>query len=819
MSVSIVHQGAGGGGDLFANLKFFLVQRMPSRSHYIDLIKSNGGEIAKLEKMADIVIADHARKDAPPGSVSWKFIDESVKAGELKDIEDHCCGAGASASSSRQSRGNQPNKTTRNLFTAQDDHVLTQWVTKAARRGLATKGNDIYTQLEALYPQHTAQSWRDRWVKQLLPRRPQDYPFEEPDDISIPNPHPPNGRGAASILLSRQKVSSSATEPKANQSYSTNSSKKPVSPMKPKDSERGMVFTEEDAAYLRSEFEHILNVSGDKEIDAWATWADTYPGHSAQEWRNYFHEDFKPRELARRKAKAAKKPAPSRQKDRDRSPSRSDLSKKCKDPESMANSKLPQTNKDPDQKQSVARPVTPTQKVEKRTDTSPHTPNDKQYKAEAVDIIKALQLLLHDEDRFETSLRDFIREMESDEDDTDLELFPTICERRVSLFELWRSVMSYGGFEEVNEKALWPTVADRLHYPLAWHARAADALRKCYEEFLFSFEEAVKTQANEPGTVELSTSQEDALLQDQLLGTIQRKAAKSFIDDEATYEDDLDQPTSPIRMSGKRSAGNKKRELYSDDNEPSRKRAKNGKGKAPAVLEIASTPESIINGTHRTPRKYQESPLKNTRVDDQSPDNNSDVEGEELPEFIRPSLLSGRTSAAGPSSSRTEAIKALLEPETQDFHFPDLDTSVMHSSPPARMPKQPSPILDSAPHEESSTQSLPETDENNNSDNNSEEVNAFIDSRVALGYPEDIVTKALTATTMETGDATVVMEMLRNGAPIPDDMAGVWTKEDDEALGDEEGEGFRRVREKHGEWRIEPRRRFLEELREVAEQD
>jgi hypothetical protein len=98
--------------------------------------------------MADIIIADHARKDIPAGSVSWKFIEESVKAGELKDIEDYRCGA--SANTSRQRRSNQPNKSSRNPFTQQEDHILTQWVTKAARRGLATKGNDIYLQLEEL---------------------------------------------------------------------------------------------------------------------------------------------------------------------------------------------------------------------------------------------------------------------------------------------------------------------------------------------------------------------------------------------------------------------------------------------------------------------------------------------------------------------------------------------------------------------------------------------------------------------------------------------------------------------------------------------
>ncbi|PQE33810.1 Rap1 Myb domain-containing protein [Rutstroemia sp. NJR-2017a WRK4] len=808
MSVSIVYEGVGGGGDLFANLKFFLVQRIPSRGHYIDLIKSNGGEIAKLEKMADIVIADHARKDVPAGSISWKFIDESVKAGELKDFEDYRCGA--SANSSRQRRSNQPNKSSRNPFTQQDDHVLTQWVTKAARRGLATKGNEIYVQLEELYPQHTAQSWRDRWVKQLLPRRPGDYPLEEPDDASIPNPQPTKqNRAVGGVSLPRQRVSSSAIEPKTGRSYSATSSKRPVSPIRPKESERGMAFTEEDDACLRKEFQDILDLREDKEIDAWAAWARTHSRHTAQEWRNYFHEDFKLRELEKLQAKIVEKPAPPPRKIRSSSPPRLDTSNKSKGPEPPTlEPELPKINKDSNRKQSDVRPVTP-QKVETRTSTDPRTPVDKQRNVEAINgVQEALQRLLDDEDYFETALTDFFVNMQID---INLEFSPTICKRKVALFELWKSVMSHGGFSGVEERALWPTIADRLHYPLAWHARAADALRDCYEELIFPFEDAVITQADNPDTIELSPSQEDALLQDQLFDTSGRKAAESLIDDEATYEDDLDQPSSATRLPRKRSPADKKRELVSDDDEPDRKRAKNSKGKAPAVLEIPSTPESILKGTRKSPREYQVSPLKNAHVNNQS--DNDDAE-EELPEFSRPSLPSWRDSDAGPSSSRIEAQKSLLEPETQDFHFGDFDTIVVPSSPPPRAPRQPSPILDTTLHDDSSTQSQPESD-------NDREIQDFIDSRVALGYPEDIVIEALEATTMETGDATVVMESLRNRDPIPDDMAGVWTKEDDRALEDdtEQGKEFRRVLEKHGEWRVVRRRQFLEDNREVEGQD
>ncbi|RAL62554.1 hypothetical protein DID88_004404 [Monilinia fructigena] len=150
---SIVYDGVGGGGALFKDMKFFILQRVPMRSRWIELIKSNG--------------------DTPPGAVSWKFIDKSAKAGRLVDIEEYRCGlpvGAAGANRARAPASAQPGKSTRTPFTAADDRLLTKWVLKADRKGLSTKGNRIYMELEAQYPHHTYQSWLDRWKRQLLPR-------------------------------------------------------------------------------------------------------------------------------------------------------------------------------------------------------------------------------------------------------------------------------------------------------------------------------------------------------------------------------------------------------------------------------------------------------------------------------------------------------------------------------------------------------------------------------------------------------------------------------------------------------------------------
>jgi hypothetical protein len=101
----------------------------------------------KLEKQADIVIADHAT-DCPRGSISWKYIQDSVKNGKLKDIEEYR--AGLSAHSPRAVGSSQLIKKGRTPFTVEDDQVLADWVLDAERSGLGTRGNEIYKQLEAM---------------------------------------------------------------------------------------------------------------------------------------------------------------------------------------------------------------------------------------------------------------------------------------------------------------------------------------------------------------------------------------------------------------------------------------------------------------------------------------------------------------------------------------------------------------------------------------------------------------------------------------------------------------------------------------------
>ena len=99
------------------------------------------------------MIADHARKDAPPGSFSWTFVEKSVAKGELEELENHR--AGPVAGAFRPVGSDRPTRGTRTTFSANDDRTLAVWVTRAEGRGLSTKGNSIYQQLEKIVRRFT----------------------------------------------------------------------------------------------------------------------------------------------------------------------------------------------------------------------------------------------------------------------------------------------------------------------------------------------------------------------------------------------------------------------------------------------------------------------------------------------------------------------------------------------------------------------------------------------------------------------------------------------------------------------------------------
>ncbi|CAH0056410.1 unnamed protein product [Clonostachys solani] len=151
------------GGGLFKNVNFWVAQRIPMRSTWVELIKSNGGSVVPLERQADMLIADDARKDSPPGSYSWKFIEDSVDKGMVQIKDKYLIGPDPDlprpAASGSLARGK------RVPFTPADDAVFVKWVLAQAHR-FESKVK-LCKEFEKINSRHTWQSWLDRWNKRL----------------------------------------------------------------------------------------------------------------------------------------------------------------------------------------------------------------------------------------------------------------------------------------------------------------------------------------------------------------------------------------------------------------------------------------------------------------------------------------------------------------------------------------------------------------------------------------------------------------------------------------------------------------------------
>jgi hypothetical protein len=134
---------------LFEGKKFWVAQRVPMRSTFVEQIKDNGGQLVPLEKMADLLIWDHLRtRDAPPGTISYTYIEHSVKNGVLEDPEAHRCGQ--PLGTQREMGSVRPAKGTREPYTLEDDRICYKWGVEAERQGVQVKGNDLWKQLGAL---------------------------------------------------------------------------------------------------------------------------------------------------------------------------------------------------------------------------------------------------------------------------------------------------------------------------------------------------------------------------------------------------------------------------------------------------------------------------------------------------------------------------------------------------------------------------------------------------------------------------------------------------------------------------------------------
>jgi hypothetical protein len=268
-------------GGVFNDLKFFLVQRLPTRSHFVRDIEANGGSVVKLERQADFVIADHMRRDAPAGSYSYTFITAALQSGELPDAADHLA---STPTAVREVGSTVPRRGHREPFTAADDQFLLRWVEQGKATGASLKGNTLYKTLEAANPRHTYQAWRDRYIKHLMDRVPPPAVHETAPPAAPSTPPVVGGKRQASSVTGSGSDGGKCQTKRLKMEHENEG-------QTAKDDRCG---EDTDFEQLLREAEYIETMPKENEKAAWTAWAETHPQRTPKKWRKYYYAKVQP---------------------------------------------------------------------------------------------------------------------------------------------------------------------------------------------------------------------------------------------------------------------------------------------------------------------------------------------------------------------------------------------------------------------------------------------------------------------------------------------------------------------------------------------
>ncbi|KAF7189990.1 hypothetical protein HII31_08321 [Pseudocercospora fuligena] len=283
--VTNAQNGAGPKGTVFEGVKFFLIQRVPQRNKFIADIEANGGKVVKTERLADYLIADHMRNDAPGGSYSYTLIEAAIRDGQLPNPGDHATGRRIGSvreigSTTIAAKG------TRTPFTAEDDRQLWQWVQREKAAGGSVKGNEMYKRLEAANPRHTHQAWRDRYIKRLMDKPPAGMQVEDANSA-------PLRPALAALDGSKEEPLREAPETREQSSKKRQKIGHP-SKVRKQPSVESSDDLQDDLELLRTEVDFIEDMPADREDEAWASFAEVYPQRTVQEWKDLYVTSVKP---------------------------------------------------------------------------------------------------------------------------------------------------------------------------------------------------------------------------------------------------------------------------------------------------------------------------------------------------------------------------------------------------------------------------------------------------------------------------------------------------------------------------------------------
>ncbi|KAK6193015.1 hypothetical protein LQW54_012899 [Pestalotiopsis sp. IQ-011] len=922
MSAGIVYEGQvpGQGGTLFKDFKFWVSQRVPMRTTWVQNIENNGGSVTKLEKQADYLIADHAKRDCPAGSYSWKWIEDSVNNGQLLNRDEYAIKVPGSES---RPRGAVQQKRTRTAYTKEDDIILAKFVTRKEKQKLPTLGNLIFQEFEA-------------------------KPRPEISDNEGSLSPPPQATPVDTPEAARRRRSSGVQRSKS--------------------AKRRVRFTAEQDQLL---LDHVAEMSVEgKTITGTAIFQDfakDFPEHSWQDWRDRYMDHFLPQELSAKGKRGPPSPVVTRSRGKARSGTQANEQPSMKK-DSRANplskkraSKVAEEVAEDGKTENMALRIRPS--IEDPSNTG-NTPNDdstadvlpenhelpelgfdgSEEEAAASGSPPATQGEPHffeTREGFIQSLADFAEE----EGQGQVEYSPTIQGRTFDLWDLWQAVRAQK-VESVERD--WQKVAEDLQFDWTKLPTVHEEIRQYYEDHLLLYEEMAMAMLANVGEGDedggdgdddgVGDVAEEAVAEPEPRDVPQPTLPPATANSESHF--DSSPPKQPSRKRARESAGHypesprKRSKVGPNDEIPSTPDTKNGTVHLRQPSSAKSSRHQGHQGNHVTlPRNARslldaESIINSLRWRQHEWEQKDHIE---INDQLRDSISSAR--------------KVLAEPETQDFQFgtqrmddsegtplededeqageqitpsqqlhseidaenrrrtlnrispmpgsgaqspildddePDyfgemetpepsftqapnpllsrlglqqaqakrrsLPASFMRDSRPSPLGRvsmpgpsrvssgastpfrqwisstpQPQPPRRSEWMSTPQPQSLRQPQPARRPMSKAEELAEVVEYWVALGYSPDVARRSLEATTWESGLAGRVMQHLRDGNTMPTNWEGVWSPRDDENLmlidspgqprDDREarkrGKAANRLVTKHGEQRMELRRKWL----------
>ncbi|KAI1326573.1 hypothetical protein F5Y16DRAFT_227039 [Xylariaceae sp. FL0255] len=766
---------------VFNNLQVWLSSFVPQRQAYKQKIEENGGRVTMRETQAHILICNEAKQPLP-GSYSHMLIDDAVRDGSLDRKEEYRCRSPIVPGPSGP--GTKP-KLTRNEYTAEEDKQLTKYVEKMFLEGKPLGGNVIFKEFAEENPTHTWQSWLDRWKKKLKP-------FWTPPNLDA-------GRSSTEPL---EEPSNGSNLP-----ASTKTAKSPkrtaVSQKKTPDTQRKEVFTaDEDNILLVTIQRTIANQQPWNALAPYQELAKEYPQHKVQKWRdralNYVAVEngewiAQWETESRKQLNADRKKTESRRKAKRHSPTQTD-------------------------RQGISY-------IEARNSSPPGSSGENQDARFQEEITLRKQ--------FVNDYNTFLENAGIDSMPT-----PTIRGTELNLWKLWRAVSVRSKNTEFAELD-WQQIAEDLGFDWTRLDSVPEELRECYQQHLAPFVDCMRSFNEDEGDSVNSDDDDDehgnGVFDDTVtvneVGSTPVPSSPPQISPKkrahsASRSPDLAalQPTSkrsrrectipstPDHVNGtlhlrhfrdrvghgSPSTTHSRREASLElDSEvrdhvldlPSIPGAQKP-NLEPETQDFSYDPETQVNFRYQAPDEGSQM----TMTPSQQLQLESDAfSTERIDNDLNLPLSHDEALQATPTPRRTYRTPFAQDDTDDDTFATPKGRSTLKGRHGVLSTKRKVPT----PSDPRSTP-LNQDDAQNKGENSSftepggspnrtpapvnETPQEIVDRFVSLGYHIDIVIRSLKATSWIVGNAGHVMEMLKQGDPLPQMTTGVWTQRDDDAL-------------------------------------